>query len=265
MKFSIIINTHNQQKYLSKAIKSCLNQTYRNFELIVIDTSKNKLKNQILKKNKKKIKYFHLQSKNKYPEMNQMYKIFFGLKKSKGRYICLMDGDDFFNKNKLNLLNNLIEKRKIIFNQDNPTLIRNNKILKTSIKIKKYKKNFLFKKLINNWPQVYGTSSITIEKKLLKKYFKDALPFKWNYLAIDVQLILYCEINYKINNLINRITLKNIHNNNLGDTYMNLSKSKFWKRRFMQHKYYNFLNNNKIKLNLDYFITSIFYFFFKFL
>ena len=264
MKFSIIINTHNQEKFINKAIRSSLNQTYKDFELIVVDTSDKRLKSKILTKYKKKVKYFHFESKSKYPEMNQMYKIFYAFKKSKGRYICLMDGDDFFKKNKLSFLNKLIIKKKVIFNQDNPSIIRNNKILKKKLNIKHYKKNFFFKKLINNWPQVYGTSSITIEKNILKKFFRKANPFDWHYLAIDIQLILFCYINYKIESCINQITFKNIHNNNLGVSYMNVFKAKFWKRRFMQHKFYNFLNK-KTTLNLDYFISYFFNFFVKFL
>ena len=44
MKFSIIINTHNQEKLLNDCIKSCLNQEYSNYEIIVIDTSTKLLK-----------------------------------------------------------------------------------------------------------------------------------------------------------------------------------------------------------------------------
>ncbi len=264
MKFSIIINTHNQEKFINKAIRSSLNQTFKDFELIIVDSSNKKLKSKILTKYKNKVKYFHFQSKSKYPEMNQMYKIFYAFKKSKGKYICLMDGDDFFKKNKLSLLNKLTSEKKFTFNQDNPIIVKNNKILKNSLSIKHYKKNFFFRKIINNWPQVYGTSSITIEKNVLKKFFKDAYPFNWHYLAIDIQLILFCEINYKIQNYINQVTFKNIHSNNLGVSYMNVLKAKFWKRRLMQHKFYNFLNK-KTTLNLDYFISYFFNFFFKFL
>ena len=45
-----------------------------------------------------------------------MYKILFGLKRAKGKFICLMDGDDYFNNKKLYSLNKLIDKKKIFFN-----------------------------------------------------------------------------------------------------------------------------------------------------
>ena len=123
MKFSILINTHNQEKYLNSAIMSCVKQNFKDYEIIVCDTSDKKNKSLIYKK---KFQYFHFSSKYKQPEQNQMYKILFGLKKAKGKFICLMDGDDYFNKKKLYSLNKLTNKKEILFNQDNPILTKNN-------------------------------------------------------------------------------------------------------------------------------------------
>ena len=93
MDFSIIINTHNQSKFLGECIKSCINQNYLNYEIIIVDTSKKPSKDKHIKN--KKIKYFHLkENSRKFPVLNQMYQIRYGLKKSKGKYICLLDGDD---------------------------------------------------------------------------------------------------------------------------------------------------------------------------
>ena len=40
MIFSIIINTHNQQKTIIKCINSCLNQNFnKRYEIIIVDTS----------------------------------------------------------------------------------------------------------------------------------------------------------------------------------------------------------------------------------
>ena len=64
MKFSIIINTHNQKDYIVNCILSCIRQNYKNFELIIVDSSKTKISNEILKKLKNKLfKYIHIKSK----------------------------------------------------------------------------------------------------------------------------------------------------------------------------------------------------------
>ena len=55
MQFSILINTHNQSKYLSQCIESCINQSFKgSYEIIICDTSKN-LNKSFIKKYKKKI------------------------------------------------------------------------------------------------------------------------------------------------------------------------------------------------------------------
>ena len=48
MKFSIIINTHNQTHHIHKSIISCINQKYKNFEIIVVDSSKKGFHKKIL-------------------------------------------------------------------------------------------------------------------------------------------------------------------------------------------------------------------------
>jgi glycosyltransferase involved in cell wall biosynthesis len=259
MKFTILINTHNQKKYLNEAILSCIEQEFRDFETVICDTSNQKTKPKLKKLNsKQKINYFHYKSKYIQPEMNQMDKILFGLNKSKGDFICLMDGDDLFNKSKLSKLNNLVTKKKVFFNQDNPTLSTDNLVLKK----KNYKDNYFFKIFINNWPQIYGTSSILVKRNILEKFFKEAKPFRWKYLAIDAQLAIFCNVKFKLNNYFKDITKKNIHNKNLGNNYSGLLTKKFWLRRYMQHQYVTFIKKEK-NINLDFLITAIFYFFFK--
>ena len=54
MKFSILINTHNQRDYLLRCINSCLNQSYKGkYEIIICDTS-SETNYDIIRKIKKK-------------------------------------------------------------------------------------------------------------------------------------------------------------------------------------------------------------------
>ena len=56
---SIIVNCLNGEKYLDEALKSVLNQSYKNWEIIFFDNNSTDTSYLILKKNKdKKIKYF---------------------------------------------------------------------------------------------------------------------------------------------------------------------------------------------------------------
>jgi len=254
MKFSILINCHNQSKYINQCILSSLNQKYRNFEVIVIDSSSQKMK---LSKfiNQKKFKYWHIKKRYKYPEMNQMYKIMFGFKKTSGDYICLLDGDDKFSNKKLKKIFKLIHSDKINFNQDIPILINDNNQRKPFF-LKSFKKNFIFQKFFISWPEVFGTSSITIKRKILEQFFIKAKPLKWKLLAIDIQLLIYCSNVIKISSKLENITFKRKHKNNLGDTYLNVFSKIFWKRRICQHDYSYFIKKKRY-YNLDYIITLI--------
>jgi len=258
--FSIIINTHNQSSFIQDCINSCINQEYSNFEIIITDTSNQKLDKKYFKS--KKIKYFHFSQKSKYPVMNQMHQVLYGLNKSKGKYICLLDGDDKFSKKKLKYLSNIIKNKKIYLNQDLPSFFSKNKYLK-KLKLKNYKNKKIFKKIFIDWPQVFGTSTITVKREILKKFFKKTKPFKWKYLAIDVQLILFSNYYHEVNNQLDEITFKRKHQNYLDDTFSNFFSQSFWIRRKMQHEL-NFSIKKKRNFNLDYFFTNLIFIFINF-
>ena len=56
MKFSILITSYNKGQYLEECIKSCLNQTNKNFEIIVCDNYSTDNSDQIFNKYKESIK-----------------------------------------------------------------------------------------------------------------------------------------------------------------------------------------------------------------
>ena len=253
MDFSIIINTHEQSKFLGECIKSCIDQNFLNYEIIIVDTSKKPSKDKHIKN--KKIKYFHLkENSRKFPVLNQMYQIRYGFKKSRGKYICLLDGDDKFSSLKLTTIFKKFEKSKIEITQDVPTLF--SKDFKKKSLIKNYKKNIFFQRLFISWPQVFGTSTISCTREILNKFFKEGRPFSYKFLAIDVKLIMFASQKLNVINDFKSLTLKRIHNKNLDKTYSNLFSSSFWLRRNMQMKYDYYLKK-KIVFNLDFFITKI--------
>lgn len=90
-KITVIIPCYNQGKYIEEAVGSVLNQTYQNFEIIIInDGSTDKYTNKILKnycKPKTKV-YF---TKNQGLASTRNY----GFKLSKGEIIQFLDADDF--------------------------------------------------------------------------------------------------------------------------------------------------------------------------
>jgi glycosyltransferase involved in cell wall biosynthesis len=102
MKFSIITCTRNNSKWLPKHIESVNNQTYRNFEHIIIDDASTDDSIEIIKKNVnlEKTKVF-LRKDRSYPVRNHIL----GMKQCSGDVIIHLDGDDwFFDNNVLSYL-----------------------------------------------------------------------------------------------------------------------------------------------------------------
>ena len=250
MIFSIIINTHNQHKTIIKCIKSCLNQNFnKKYEIIITDTSDKSLKNKTKLIESKKIVYRHYDKNfSNIPEINQLKKIHNGYKISKGRWFCLLDGDDYFNKNKLKYLYNNIDLNKNIVVQDK--INYNNNVFKC---------NNIYKKFINLWPVIYGTSCISGNRNLLRIFFKSINLNRWNMLAIDALLILYCKKLNKFHNLNKILTVKKKIKYSVSYQY-NFFSRKYWLRRNQQIKYWENINKKKI-YNLDKIICKFFTFF----
>ena len=260
-KYLVIITAENKEKYISDTIESCLDQNYVKRLKIIVVYSKLKNENYLKRKfkNKKKIIFLKCSVKKKLPMHDQLYKIEKANKFAKNEWILLLDGDDLFKKNKVQNLDNLnLNNNKIYLNSH---LIFNKSILTTSPKTKKYKKWNLFKILFNDWPEKINTSSIIVHTKLLKKFYKLKKPYKWKYLAIDTQLILFAHYTKCLTFIKKELTIKREDINNIDKKFSNYLTRIYWVRRYEQHTLTKQISN---RLNiLDRFITIIFMKIFK--
>jgi len=101
------MSCYNTEKYVSEAIKSVINQTYKNWELIIIndgstDNSLKVIKN--FKKKNNKIKIIDLKK-----NYGQGYARNLGIKSSRGNWISILDADDIFAIDKLKVQSNIIK------------------------------------------------------------------------------------------------------------------------------------------------------------
>jgi len=93
---SVIMVCLNSQKYLTKSINSVLKQSYKNFELIVIDGGSTDDTLKILKKNNNKIDFWISEKdKSHFDAMNK------GIKLSRGSIISILNSDDVYYINTL--------------------------------------------------------------------------------------------------------------------------------------------------------------------
>ncbi len=96
---SIIINCRDGEKYLRECINSVLNQSHKNIEIIFFDNnSKDSTKNIINSINSPIVKYFH---SNIDLSLGKARNI--ALSKTRGNYVCFLDVDDIYLKDKISL------------------------------------------------------------------------------------------------------------------------------------------------------------------
>lgn len=110
---SIIIPVYNAEKYILDTIKCIQNQSYENWELILIDDcstdGSKKIINSAIKKDKR-IKYY-IQMQNGGPALARNR----GIDIAKGKYVCFIDADDLWDNDKIEKQVKFMKKQKCAF------------------------------------------------------------------------------------------------------------------------------------------------------
>ncbi|OUV61470.1 MAG: hypothetical protein CBC88_00365 [Candidatus Pelagibacter sp. TMED128] len=211
-KVSVIVNCHNGEKYLKECIKSIINQTYKNLEIIFYDNFSNDKSVLIVRKFKdKRIKIFRSKSfLSLYDARNKAINF------STGKYIAFLDTDDWWLKNKI--------KEQINFLKKNDEF----KIICTNIflyndgnkKKKKWHLNLpsgkITQKLLDNYS--IGISSILIDKSIFKNNMFNRI---YNIIG-DYDLFIKLSISYKIASLNTPLTFYRIHDSNFSNKKLDI-------------------------------------------
>ncbi len=104
-KISVITVTKNSEKFLEENIISLKNQTYTNFEHIIIDGKSSDKTIDIIKKYSNQISYWSSEpDKGLYDAMNK------GIKKSTGDIIGILNSDDVYYSQALSIVNKYFEE-----------------------------------------------------------------------------------------------------------------------------------------------------------
>lgn len=108
--FSIIIPMYNSEKFIDRAIQSLLNQTYKNFEIILVnDCSTDQTLLVCEKYIKSNIKLLDLDNNLGVSNARNI-----GLQNAKGEYVLFLDSDDWLDRNTLYLLNENIKNSDML-------------------------------------------------------------------------------------------------------------------------------------------------------
>ena len=163
--FSIILPTYNQADFLEISIRSILSQTFKDWELLIINnSSKDKTQKVINNFKDKRINSFKINNKGILANSRNL-----GIKKAKANWICFIDSDDRWFPEKLLEVKNYIDlyKGDLYYHDlvyENKGFLRRKKI---SDKSKTIKKPIL--KYFSENGNPIGQSSVVVKKNILKK------------------------------------------------------------------------------------------------
>ncbi len=104
----VLIAVYNGEKYIKRCLDSLLNQTYKNFNIIINNNGSTDKTSQILEeyaKNNKNIEVFNTKNEKNIAKARSAL-----LKKIKSKYFTFVDCDDYVENNYLEVLHSLIEK-----------------------------------------------------------------------------------------------------------------------------------------------------------
>lgn len=194
IKISVIIPTFNREKLVGDSIKSVLNQSYKNLEVIVVDDgSEDNTKQEIDKIKDNRIKYIKLKKNYGASTARNI-----GIKIAVGQYISFQDSDDFLYPYKLEKqMINIINKKsnldfckiKVIFNSSYNLFYPNERQEKSILK------GNIFKELISRGNFI-STQSILVKSNFIRKYYFDTnLPRLQDY-DIVLRMIPKVKISY---------------------------------------------------------------------
>ncbi|KHD38323.1 glycosyl transferase [Clostridium acetobutylicum] len=209
-RISIIMPVYNAEIYLKESIESVLNQSYEDFEFIIInDGSTDNSIDIINKYSKLDDRIIVISRKNK----GLVYSLNEALKISKGEYIARMDADDICMEKRLKKQMEFLEahkeidilgsKVKVIGDVDDNIKVRNENKLNIPFYINKSNRDIL----INYW-YCFAHSSVMFRRSILKK-----LDGYRNYKSEDLDLWLRAiKADYKIYKMNEKLIYFRLHN-----------------------------------------------------
>ena len=273
-KVSIITPTFNQEKFIVACIRSVLEQTYTNWEMIIIDDASTDKTYEIainFAKKDKRIKIIRHKKNWGIKRLKDSYNQ--ALKQAKGKFITVLEGDDLWHKDKLAIQVPVFTDKNTVFSYGNWAMTSQSG---NTIYVRNYKK--FNKKLLNNQPKPnilklflslqfdIGSQTVMIRRRSLLEIggFKDDK----NYPFVDIPTYLFLSLKGKFayvprvsgyyrrtensswlnfaskSSTMGREEIKNCINNFIKTKAKNLSKTLNWQS--IQQKQNQYLLKRKI-------------------
>ncbi len=162
-KVSVVIPAYNAERFVAKAIDSVLNQTYRDYEIIVVDDGSTDNTLEVLKSYGDKVRYVRQSNKGASAARNT------GIRHANGKYIAFLDADDVWFSQKLEKQVKVLDERPefglVYSNVEFPS--RQNGVVQTQFDLKRpYSGKILSKLIVMN---AIPTSTVVARKECFEK------------------------------------------------------------------------------------------------
>jgi len=189
---SIIMPTHNSEKYIKESINSALNQTYKNWELIIVDDNSNDNTKGIIdsiEKNCEKIKYTKFNMNRGAAQARNE-----AINKAKGRFLAFLDSDDLWDEKKLETQVSFMLENNIHFSFTDYEVIDSDG---TSLnKIIKMPRSLNYNQYLSN--TIIQTVTVIIDTKYIKDIYMPPITRRQDF-ACWLSILKNNEIAYSIN------------------------------------------------------------------
>ena len=173
MLVSIIIPYYKKKDYIKKTINSILKQTYKKFEIIIINDEPGELSKNILSFLKKKDSRIKIINNKKNIGAGKSRNK--GINIAKGKYIAFIDSDDLWKKNKLLKQIEFMRKKNIEISHTSYEIIDDDLVTRGT----RQAKLMNYKELIKSCD--IGLSTVIIKKSLIKNLRFPNLKTKEDY------------------------------------------------------------------------------------
>jgi len=227
---SVIMPAYNAEIYLHQAIDSILNQTFKNFEFIIIDDASTDSTPKIIDsyKDPRIHPIQNLFRKGNYPSRNK------GMKQAKGKYICVMDADDIAFPRRLETQYYYLE------NHAETSAIGSNFVFsKPEIKRKLFLsyEELMIDLLTNN---SFLHPSLMIRSEVVKK--QGGYNEKYTY-SSDYDFMARLALTYKVENLPNTLMTYRLHESQISQSHY--SEQQAYADEIRQNYQIGFINRYK--------------------
>lgn len=161
---TVIIPSYNHGKYLGRALQSLLDQTYTNWEVIIIDNHSTDHTESVIKSfSDSRIKFLKIKNNGIVAASRNA-----GIRSARGTWVAFLDADDWWTKDKLTIsMSHANQNVDLIYHYVETINKKSNFPRSKIIKSKKLKKPILVNLLISG--NTIVNSSVVVRKALLEK------------------------------------------------------------------------------------------------